>query len=284
MKKLLGSFVIAMSIFLVFAAPTTTKAADDVYYDLGSGSKLYIVAEVCKIANCVGVGATTDWYDYSTTSENVTGDAGSGQILVVQPGDTLSFLGATRVLGEASINPIYGIEFTNETYLTFNNIFDSIVEGIDYSDVDDDSNAFLYSSAEDIRLSGVLDSTSTAQIGAITATVSPDAPDGTLITGIFYVINPDLRVARLWGQRVLAASGDVYLRSEVQMRVSNPAPEQTATATATATEQTATPTPTAALPATGADSGSQLPYLLLAASAIIGSGTVCVLKRAKRKV
>jgi len=97
MKKLLRSFVVVMLISLLFAIPVSTKAAD-IYYDLGSEAKLYIVAQVCKIADCITSEETTVWKDYSTTSENIIGDAGAGDTLVVAPGDVLTFRGGTRVV------------------------------------------------------------------------------------------------------------------------------------------------------------------------------------------
>jgi len=165
-------------------------AADDVYYDLGDDSRLYISALVCKVANCILEGESSDWYNYSTTSENISGDGGLGQTLVVSPGDTLSFYGATGVVGGASINPIYGIEFTNSSYMTIHDLFGNVVEGVDYSDIDDDGTNFEYYDINNILLSAALNDRAVAQIGAITATVDADTPDGTLITGIFYVVNP----------------------------------------------------------------------------------------------
>jgi hypothetical protein len=272
MKKYLG----LVSFFLVFSllimAPTRASAtAADVYYDLGGGSKLYIGALVCKIADCINAGESTDWKDYSTTSENVAGDAGSGDTLVVAPGDVLTFLGATSIEGDAVLDPIYGIEFTNGSYLTIDNLFGDIINDVDYADVDADDNSFFLASEDDIDLTGGLDNSTAGQIGAITATVNADTPDGTLITGIFYVVDPDRAWITLGPSKVMAADGDLYLRAEVRMLVSNPAPVEAVAAT-----------PTATLPATGAGAHSQLPYLLLFVSLIIAFGEFYVLKRVKK--
>lgn len=275
MKNRLGLISFVTLFTLLFAVPAATKAADDVYYDLGDGSKLYIVAEVCKITDCINTGAVSDWYDYSTTSENIEGDAGSGQTLVVKPGDTLTFVGATRVVGEDVLSTVYGIEFTNESYLTVDNAFGSTVNGIDYADVDNDDINFSLISEDNIVLSDALVETEepNGQFGAITATVNADTPDGTVITGTFYVVNEGLIAVGFGPQKAFAADGDTFIRSTVRISVSNPAPVQAAAAT---------PAATVTLPATGAESNSQLPYLLLCTSIIIALGEVYVLKRAKK--
>jgi hypothetical protein len=271
MKKLSKLFVIAMSISLMFAIPATTRAADDVYYDLGGGSKLYIIAQVCKIADCITSGETTVWKDYSTTSENVLGDAGSGDTLVVAPGDVLTFRGGTRIVGVGTtLDPVYGIVFTNESYLTIDHAFGSIVNGVDFADVDDDDINFSLASYDNITLTSALVGAEdpTGQFGAITATVNAGVPDGTVITGTFYVFDDGPRIG-FGPQRALAA--DDYVRSTVRILVSNPAPAVAAT-----------PVVTPTLPTTGTDAPSQLPYLLLCVSIIIAIGEFYVLKRAKR--
>jgi len=276
MKKMLGSFVFVVLVFLLLAVPDTAKATADVYYDLGGGSKLYIVATVCKITDCINVGTTTDWKDYSTTSENITGDAGLGDTLVVAPGDVLTFLGASKVVGAgATLDPVYGIAFTNESYLTVDHAFGSIVDGIDYADVDNDDIDFSLISYDNIVLSGALVETAepNGQYGAITATVNADVPDGTIITGTFYVVSDGLRMVGFGPQRALAA--DDHVRSTVRLLVSNPAPAPAAVATST-------PAAAATLPATGTDSESRLPYLLLCVSIMIAIGGFYVFKRAKR--
>lgn len=266
-KSLFSLFVVVVSMFLIL--PSSARANPDVYYDLGDGSKLYIVATVCKVADCINTGAPTDWKDYSTTSENVVGDAGSAQTLVVSPGDTLYFLGATRIVGDAVLDPIYGFEFTNGSYLTVDQAFGSVIDEVDYSDIDNDNNSFWLASESSIDLTGGLSGAMESQIDAITARVNSNAPDGTLITGIFYVVDPD----RLWltfgPNRAMAADGDTFIRSEVRMLVSNPAPAQ------------ATPV-AAALPATGGSSRSQAPYLLLLASIVLSLGIFYVMKSAKK--
>lgn len=270
MKKLLGLVSFVALLVLSFASPLTANANPDVYYDLGGGSSLYIIATVCKISNCISVGSPTDWYDYSTTSENIEGDAGSGRTLVVAPGDVLTFLGATRIEGDAVLDPVYGFEFTNGAYITVDNAFGSVVNDVDYADVDNDSNSFWLTSESDIDLTGGLDNTTEGQIGAITATVHPDTPDGTLITGIFYVVDPDRQWIALGPQKAKAADGDIYLRSEVRMLVSNPAPTVAAPATTTV------------LPVTGAQPNLDLPYLLLLTSIAISFGIFHLFKSAKR--
>lgn len=270
MKKILISLFSFAFCSLFFAVPVRSFATEDVYFDLGDGSKLYIAALVCKVPNCISEGESTDWYNYSNTSENVAGDSGQGQTLVVSPGDSLSFLGATEVQGEASITPVYGIEFTNSSYITIDNLFGNVVEGVDFADIDNDNNVFEYYDVNNIILSSVLDDAADSQIGAITATVNSDAPDGTLITGIFYVIDSDYERLAFGPQKAMAAEGDIYARSEVRMLVSDPA-ETPAETTAPATT----------LPATGAKSGAQTNYLYLLISAVLISGTFYFLKRVK---
>lgn len=286
MKKRSGlvCFLVAMS--LLFVPPTTTLASDDdVYFDLSGDplSKLYIEADVCKIDDCINVGAVSDWYNYSITSENVEGDMGAGQTLVVSPGDTLTLLGTTSVVGGATISPTYGIEFTNGSYLTVDNIFSD-----EFDDVDNDSINFIYLAANNIILSDDLVGDTDPQIGAITATVNSDTPDGTVITGTFYVVIPDLALTMLAPQRALAADDDLYLRSTIRVLVSDPAPVQTVTANPTATVATTTTTATdnvttATLPATGASTKSQSAYYVLLLSIVIAGGVYYFIKRAKRQ-
>lgn len=84
MKKRLNFIFFILMTVLLLAVPFTANAtAADVYYDLGDGFKLYIGALVCKIADCLHTGEASDWYNYSITSENVAGDSGLGQTLVV---------------------------------------------------------------------------------------------------------------------------------------------------------------------------------------------------------
>jgi hypothetical protein len=274
MKKFLVSLFSTVMISLFLITPIDSLAADDVYYDLGDDSKLYIGALVCKIANCITEGESSDWYNYSTTSENVAGDAGLAQTLVVSPGNTLTFMGATGVEGVAVISPLFGIEFTNGSYLSFDNVFSNMVGDVDYSNVDDDENFYGYYEAGGVQyvaLSSDLDNTSESQIGAITATVDSNAPDGTLITGIFYIVDPSQEQIIGFGpQKAMAADGDIYARSEVRMLVSNPAE--------TSTEVAA---PTATLPATGAKSQAKMHYIFLLISALLVSGTFYFFKRVK---
>jgi len=276
MKKFLVSLFSIALVFSFLIIPTNSLAADDVYYDLGSSSKLYIGALVCKIANCIAVGESSDWYNYSTTSENVAGEAGSGQTLVVSPGDTLTFMGSAGVEGEAVISPLFGIEFTNGSYLSFDNVFSNVVGDVDYSNVDDDENFYGYYEADGVQyvaLSDDLDGLMVSQIGAITATVNSDAPDGTLITGIFYLIDPDYERIGFGPKKALAAEGDIYARSEIRMLVSDPAETPAETVA-----------PATTLPATGAKSGAQTNYLYLIISALLVSGTFYLLKRVKNKI
>jgi len=263
-------------IFFLLIIPSAANAADDVYYDLGGGSKLYIVATVCKVADCINEGEPTDWKDYSTTSENIEGDAGAGDTLIVAPGDVLTFLGASKVVGVgATLDPVYGIEFTNESYLTVDNAFGSIVNGVDYADVDNDGTNFSLAGYDDITLTGALIETEepNGQFGAITATVNAGAPDGTIITGTFYVVDDGMRMLGFGPQKALAAAGDTFLRSTVRIQVSNPAPVQAAAVT---------PATTVTLPATGAESNSKLPYFLLCASIIVAFSEVYILKRVRQ--
>jgi hypothetical protein len=272
MKKLLKLSLIALLSSLFFAQPAVTLAADDVYYDLGGESKLYIVAMVCKIADCINVGTATDWKDYSTTSENIAGDAGAGDTLVVAPGDNLTFLGASKVVGVGTtLDPVYGILFTNESYLTIDHAFGSVINGVDYADVDADEIDYSLVTYDNITLSSGLVETEepNGQYGAISATVNSNTPDGTVITGTFYVVDDGLRDIGFGPQKALAA--DEHVRSTVRILVSNPAPAVAATPTATTT-----------LPTTGANSKSQLPYQLLYISIILAIGETYILKRAKR--
>jgi len=157
--------------------------------------------------------------------------------------------------------------------LTIDHAFGSVVNGVDFADVDDDDISFSLASYNNITLSSALvgEEDPTGQFGAITATVNAGTPDGTVITGTFYVAGGIERLQTLGPVRALAADDDIYLRSTVRMQVSNPAP-------AVAVTPTVTPT----LPATGADSKSQLPYLLLFVSIIIACGEFYVLKRGKK--
>lgn len=183
---------------------------------------------------------------------------------MLPPGDSLTFLGATEVTGVVDINPIFGVDFTNESYLTFDDIF---TNGLD--DVDNDTNSYQYHDHNDIDLSDGLDSTMEEQFGAITAMVNSDVPDGTVITGTFYVVNPSFGIQTLMTQKAMAAADDLYLRSTIKMIVSDPA-------------QVAAESPTS-LPVTGADSQSKLPYSLLPIWIIITSGmTYYFLKYAKK--
>lgn len=264
MKKVFGLFVSLVLISLLLLAPASAKATADVYYDLGSDVKLYIIAEVCKVPNCVTAGIPTDWYNYSTTSENVDGNSGAGQTLVVRPGDKLTFLGATRVVGQALLDPIYGISFVNDSYLTIDHLFSDELD-----DVDGDGNVFQYADNNNIGLSDDLTGEMDAQVGAITATVNSNAPDGAVITGTFFVDSAQRAPSYKFGtQRALAGTqrGDNFVRSEVRLLVSNPAPVAASVV----------------LPVTGADGQSKLPYLLLSISIILAFGMTYFLKRAKR--
>lgn len=270
MTKLFKLFVLMITMVTVFAIPASTRAADDVYHDLGGGAKLYIFAQVCKIADCITSDDDSVWKDYSTTSENIAGDAGSGDTLVVAPGDILTFRGGTRIVGVGTtLEPTYGISFTNESYLTIDNVFNTVVNGVDYADVDDDDIYFSLASYDNITLSSALigGDDPLGQFGAITATVNANVPDGTVITGTFYVFDDGSRLLGFGPQRALAA--DDYVRSTVRILVSNPAPAQTVA-------------PTATLPATGNDTNSSLPYLFLLASVAISVGTIYTMRRAKK--
>ena len=270
MTKLLKLFVLMITMATVFAIPTSIMAADDVYYDIGDGSKLYITAQVCKIADCITSEDDSVWKDYSTTSENIAGDAGSGDTLVVAPGDTLTFRGGTRLIGVGTtLNPIYGISFTNESYLTIDNVFSTVVNGVDYADVDDDDIYFSLASYDNITLSSALvgGDDPLGQFGAITATVNANVPDGTVITGTFYVSDEGIGGLVFGPQRALAA--DDYVRSTVRILVSNPAPAQTVA-------------PATTLPTTGNDAKSPLPYLFLLASIAISASTIYIMRRAKK--
>jgi len=270
MKKFLASSFFVVLVSLLVITPIKALAADDVYYDLGDDSRLYIGALVCKVANCLLEGEASDWYNYSTTSENVAGNGGLGQTLVVSPGDTLYFYGVTEVTGQASINPVYGIEFTNSSYMTIHDLFGNVVEGVDYSDIDDDGTNFEYYDINNILLSAALSDAADEQIGAISATVDADTPDGTLITGIFYLVDPDQERIGFGPQRAMAADDDLYLRSEVRMLVSVPSETPAETVA-----------PPAALPATGAESQTKINYLFLLGSVIIIAGTGYFLKRVR---
>ena len=272
MKKWLNAIYLSLVLSLVFIMPMPANAADDVYYDLGEGFRLYIAAEVCKVPGCITSSDDTVWKDYSTTSVNVAGDGGSGETLVVAPGDVLTFRGGTSLVGvNISADPIYGVSFTNESYLTIDNAFGSIVDGVNYADVDADGILFQLASYENISLSGSLvgEAEPVGQFGAITAVVKDDVPDGTVITGTFYLV--DEGIDRLVAQQHEAQAADNFLRSTVRILVSNPE------------ETTEDVEETPALPVTGNDTDANWPYYLIAllpVALVLGAGYAA--KRAQR--
>lgn len=275
MKKLLSLVCCLIMLSLFVATPMVAKATDDVYYDLGSSNKLYLHFEVCKVNDCLNVGSSSDWQNYSETSANVSGNAGEVHTIVVAPGDNISFRGYTMVLGTAVINPVYGLYFTNGSYLPLDHVFTSQL-----NDEDNNGNLFQYNSDNNITLSAGLTgdpSNPAIETGAITGSISSNAPDGTIITGTLYVVSPHRALAYLGAQKVFAAGDDdLYLRSTIRLLVSSPAPTPIATATPIATP------PAVVLPKTGADSNTRLAYLLLSVSIIIAFGEVYFLKRGKK--
>jgi hypothetical protein len=220
--------MIAMAISSLF--PTIAGATPETYYDLGEGNSLYMAALVCKIENCFLEATNDDLYNYSDYSANPEMAGGLGETLTASPGDNLTFLGLTRVEGNTSINPIFGVSFTNAEYLENLDIF-----GSGMGDLDLDTNAFEYSSPEAIILSNGLDTTMDAEIGSISARIKSDVPDQTVITGTFYVVGPDAeRIAGVFDLDKAKAEGeDTYLSSTVRIVVNNPAtPATTTTITA----------------------------------------------------
>ncbi len=235
MRKIsyLWSAMLFVAAFLYL--PNAAMAADP-GYDLLSGGTLNIKAQVCKITNCLTTGAASDWMNYSTISANPASSGGDAETLTVSPGDTLTFLGATSATGENDLDPVYGISFTNGSYLGNIDAF-----GTGLSDVDGDGDNYIYASDTNITLQNGLTSQMITQLGAITATVNANTPDQTVITGIFYVVDPGLRLVNFFGSKAYAAGEDTYVMSTVRIVVDNPA-VQTATSTPEILPQTGAPT------------------------------------------
>ena len=237
MKKIayLWSAVLFVAAFLYL--PSAALAVDPGY--LMPGGTLSLKAQVCKITNCLTAGAASDWMNFSTVSASPASSGGDAETLTVSPGDTLTFLGSTSVTGENDLDPVFGIAFTNGSYLGNIDVF-----GAGLSDVDGDTNNYLYASDTNITLQNGLTPQMISQLGAITATINANTPDQTVITGIFYVVDTGFRgVADLFGTKAYAVGEDTFLMSTVRIVVSNPA-VQTATPTSTATPEV--------LPQTGA--------------------------------
>lgn len=284
MKSLLRGLCVACTLLAFVLIPIISRAADDVYYDVAGVGHLYIKAEACKVANCIDTGTASDWYNYSTTSENIVGEGGDGKTLIVSPGDTVTLRGTTSVTGQGAVgDPIYGISFTNGTYLTIESVFEG-----GYEDIDGDTNDFIYASEENITLSGGLDATMNPQIGAITGKIKDNTPDGTIIEGKFFVVDPSMvgqmGMAFNFFDTAKAQATDQYLRSTTRMQVSvpstSPTPTPTPTASTTASDTTVT---SSELPDTGSNSGTKLPIIPIAVAIIGLGGLLVAVKIAKTK-
>lgn len=236
MKKMYFLWVAMLSLVAILLDPAGASAIPAIYYDLGDGNELYIGALVCKIDDCLTNGEETDWKNYSDISASPEATGGNGNTLTASPGDTLTFMGATQATGEVNIFPVYGISFTGDSYLEDFDIF-----GTGMEDVDLDSNDFVYAAPDDIILSSGLTSEMIIQIGLITAKIKSDVPDQTVITGTFYVANPnDQEFVGIFGDnKAYAAGEDTYLASTVRIIVDNPsAPAAPEAAAVTALPQT----------------------------------------------
>lgn len=269
MKKIIYLWSVVLFVAAFLYLPNAALAADPGF--LMPGGVLNLKAQVCKITNCLTAGAASDWMNYSTVSANPAISGGDAETLTVSPGDTLTFLGSTSVTGENDLYPVYGISFTNGSYLGNIDVF-----GAGLSDVDGDGNNYLYASDTNLTLQNGVTPQMITQLGAITATVNADTPDQTVITGIFYVINTGFRgVADLFGSKAYAAGEDTFLMSTVRIVVNNPA---TPTATAITT-----PTPEV-LPQTGAPTDNSSTKSAAIGISLVALAAILTIDLVRRKI
>lgn len=137
---------------------------------------------VCKAQPC-DVNNETDWYNYS--SEGLLWDSqetGEGVTLIASPGDTLSFLTEHQYTSDYDLyraRVTFNINFTNDDYLENISYFSGVNSNLD-------GDLISYAQQEDgsIKLDADLHRYEPVQLGAITATIKSDTPDGTIIEAI----------------------------------------------------------------------------------------------------
>lgn len=264
MKKILQYFIILLfSYFLlsqqVFAVDTTVVKIDNTAEIHELSSVIDFGTFVCKGSSC-NVNNASDWHNYSSTSNYVAGDRGEGITLTANPGDAITFLCEVKYVppdDRYNIHPVFNINFTNGNYLESINYFTN-----ENADLDNDSIDYVYQE-NNVVFSTLLHWSDPVQLGAITAKIKSDTPDGTIIEeqlstdgDQFLAKNPFIDVAH-------AAS---VAQSSVRILVSTQATVQNTTENTIATTSSASETPTTVstqtLPETGKTINVWRNYLL----------------------
>lgn len=213
MKRLILMFAF-MSLFLM---PTTGMAASEKGYavvTLPGEEELLFGAYVCKLDSC-DPDNPTDWFNYGATFDG--GDNSGGQELIVKPGDTITFLGATRYNGVSeSFTPELTIGFVGMEYLEDMEIFNGSNDNLDGDEIGytwyDDTISF------DDPLNN------NTQTGYITAKIAAGTPNGAVIEGILAFddtqIGPQGAFERILGEK---AEAEVVAGTVARVVVNNQA-------------------------------------------------------------
>ena len=226
MKRFFAKFssvigVMALAFYPIAVNATIPGDTSSIYYAGGDPAhNIYTInGQVCKIVNCLTVGTSSDWYNYTSTSATQVGDTGAAQTLVVSPGDTLTFKGTVSFYDEEIYqrNPIFKVAGTNMGYMENFDYF-----GTGKEDVDGDGKDYVYNPADQsFILAGGLDGNDPAQVGAVTAKVKPDAPAGSVVTVSFFLDDPDEELIG-FNPFGTARAADDYLRSGIRIQVASP--------------------------------------------------------------
>ncbi|MDD5693391.1 MAG: hypothetical protein PHU86_02885 [Patescibacteria group bacterium] len=178
MKKI-AKIIMLLSLFVIPGFVSAAPMPGTAVYDLSeSGDALIFGAFVCKLDSCDPENQS-DWFNYSATGTGVSGDNGQGAVVVVAPGDTVTFLGMTSlVTSDLTLNPRYDVSFTGGEYLDGLDFFSN---GTD--DIDNDGIGYTYDGDSQISLSQSLGTGDGVQVGSITAKINENAPDGAVIVG-----------------------------------------------------------------------------------------------------
>lgn len=236
-----GAAVVAVGL-LAFFGHAVTRAG----VALNPDGTLSVRADVCKLDVC-DPAVPSDWYNYSVDN------AGDGKTLVAKPGDVLTIMTGAQVTNtDQYVHPRFRFIFDDET-----NLENIAFYGAGHDSLDGDNLRFLDNNGT-IKMSSseTLGASDGLQTGSITAKIADNTPDGTIITGTFYVDNPDYQIMNTFNPfSSTAFAADTYTRSKVRILVSIPvdpvAPVVPGDDTGTAIQVTKPVLPRTGIPAGG---------------------------------